>query len=146
MDPVETVTVLFTDLVGSTEMTLRIGPTASEEIRLEHFGILREAIAEAGGEEIKNLGDGLMIVYRSASDAIDGSVAMQRTGAYAVDYTLLPLEAVAGKTRTMEDEFISAGGNDVTEAFLRYLRPLVGSGMPDAHRLRGVPVAKRRAD
>ena len=63
MDPVETVTVLFTDLVGSTEMTLRIGPAAAEEVRLEHFGLLREAIAETGGEEVKNLGDGLMVTF-----------------------------------------------------------------------------------
>jgi 6-phosphofructokinase 1 len=49
---------------------------------------------------------------------------------------------VAGKTRTMEDEFISASGTDVTDAFRLYLRPLLGSGMPDAFRLRGVTVPK----
>ena len=38
MDPVETVTVLFTDLVGSTGMAVRIGPAAAEEIRRDHFG------------------------------------------------------------------------------------------------------------
>ena len=37
----------------------------------------------------------------------DGSVAIKRTGFYSVDYELLPLEAVAGKTRVMEDEFIT---------------------------------------
>ena len=78
MDPVETVTVLFTDLVGSTEMTLRIGPAVAEEIRLEHFGILREAIGEAGGEEVKNLGDGLMVTFGSASAALACAATMQR--------------------------------------------------------------------
>ena len=43
---------------------------------------------------------------------------------------------VAGKTRVMEDEFISASGTDVTDAFRLYLRPLLGSGMPEAFRLR----------
>ena len=52
------------------------------------------------------------------------------------------LEAVAGKTRVMEDEFIAASGTDVTEAFKTYLRPLLGSGMPDAFRLRQHPVKK----
>lgn len=66
----------------------------------------------------------------------DGSVAIKRTGFYSVDYHLVPLDAVAGKTRVMEDEFISASGTDVTDAFRLYLRPLLGSGMPDAHRLR----------
>jgi 6-phosphofructokinase 1 len=66
----------------------------------------------------------------------DGSVAIRRTGFYSVDYHLMPLEMVAGKTRTMEDEFISPCGTDVTDAFRLYLRPLLGSGMPDAYRLR----------
>jgi ATP-dependent phosphofructokinase / diphosphate-dependent phosphofructokinase len=42
----------------------------------------------------------------------------------------------------MEDEFITANGTDVTDAFRMYLRPLLGSGMPDAFRLRTNPVAK----
>lgn len=72
----------------------------------------------------------------------DGSVAIKRTGFYSVEYELQALEAVAGKTRTMEDEFITASGTDVTDAFRMYLRPLLGSGMPDAFRLRTNPVAK----
>ncbi len=72
----------------------------------------------------------------------DGSVAITRTGFYSVDYELLPLDAVAGKTRIMEDAFITQNGTDVTDAFRLYLRPLLGSGMPDAFRLRTNPVAK----
>jgi len=59
-----------------------------------------------------------------------------------VDYQLLPLSEVAGKTRTMEDEFIAASGTDITDAFRLYLRPLLGSGMPDAFRLRAHPVPR----
>lgn len=66
----------------------------------------------------------------------DGSVTIARTGFYSVDYRLAPLDAVAGKSRTMPDEFISESGTDVTDAFRFYLRPLLGSGMPDAFRLR----------
>ena len=76
----------------------------------------------------------------------DGSVAIHRTGFYSVDYHLQPLENVAGKTRVMEDEFISPCGTDVTDAFRLYLRPLLGSGMPDAHRLRLNKVSKILAD
>ena len=75
---VETVTVLFTDLVGSTGMASRIGPAGAEEVRQEHFGVLREAIAEVGGKEIKNLGDGLMVAFGSASGALDCAAGMQR--------------------------------------------------------------------
>ena len=72
----------------------------------------------------------------------DGSVAIKRTGFYSVDYELLPLSEVAGKTRTMEDHFIAASGTDITDAFRLYLRPLLGSGMADAFRLRAHPVAR----
>lgn len=72
----------------------------------------------------------------------DGSVTIKRTGFYSVDYELVPLEVVAGKTRIMPDEYITAAGNDVTDAFRMYLRPLLGAGMPDAFRLRLNRVAK----
>jgi 6-phosphofructokinase 1 len=72
----------------------------------------------------------------------DGSVTIHRTGFYSVDYQLSPLEAVAGKTKVMPDEFISESGTDVTDAFRMYLRPLLGSKMPDAYRLRQNRVPK----
>ena len=72
----------------------------------------------------------------------DGSVAIRRSGDYAVDYVLQPLEAVAGKTRTMEDALIAPAGNDVSAAFFDYLRPLLGADMPVAGRLRAPAVAK----
>ena len=71
-----------------------------------------------------------------------GSVTIHRTGFYSVEYRLSPLEAVARKTRPMEDAFIAPSGNDVTRDFLLYLRPLLGSGMPDAFRLRSNRVEK----
>jgi 6-phosphofructokinase 1 len=54
----------------------------------------------------------------------------------------VPLETGAGKTRVMDDAFIAPSGTDVTDAFRLYLRPLLGSGMPDAFRLRPAPVPK----
>ena len=66
---------------------------------------------------------------------------VRRSSAGALTDLLLQ-DTVAGKTRAMEDEFISASGADVRDAFNRYLRPLLGSGMPDAFRLRHNPVAK----
>ena len=72
----------------------------------------------------------------------NGSVTIHRTGHYSVDYHLTPLADVAGRTRTMEDAFIDASGTGVTDAFRMYLRPLLGSGMPEAYRLRLNPVEK----
>jgi ATP-dependent phosphofructokinase / diphosphate-dependent phosphofructokinase len=46
------------------------------------------------------------------------------------------LNVVAGKTRVMEDAFINSSGTGVTDAFVNYLRPLLGSGLPTMARLR----------
>ena len=50
------------------------------------------------------------------------------------------LPDVAGKTRTMEDHVIAASSTDITDALRLYLRPLLGSGIADALRLRPHPV------
>ena len=74
----ENVAVLFTDMVGSTALASSLSPDAADELRRGHFSILRQAIAEAGGTEVKNLGDGLMVVFGSASAALSCAVAMQQ--------------------------------------------------------------------
>lgn len=72
------VTILFTDLVGSTELTSAIGDRAADELRRAHFSHLREAIVATGGTEVKTIGDAVMVSYRGAADALAGAVAMQR--------------------------------------------------------------------
>ncbi|MBI1818024.1 MAG: AAA family ATPase [Deltaproteobacteria bacterium] len=74
----ETVTVVFTDLVGSTELASRLGHDAYEALRHEHFTALRAAVAKHGGTEVKTTGDGLMLAFASAADAVAGAVGMQQ--------------------------------------------------------------------
>jgi len=74
----QTVTVLFTDLVGSTELSSRLGPEGTEALRQTHFGLLRSAITAAGGTEVKNLGDGLMVAFTSLSRSLACAVGMQQ--------------------------------------------------------------------
>jgi len=74
----ETVTVVFTDLVGSTELANRLGHDAYEALRHEHFTALRTAVAAHNGAEVKTTGDGLMLSFASAADAIACAVAMQQ--------------------------------------------------------------------
>ena len=74
----ESATILFTDQVGSTELSQRLSVDSADEVRRGHFSILRQAIAEAGGTEVKNLGDGLMVAFGSASAALACAVAMQQ--------------------------------------------------------------------
>jgi class 3 adenylate cyclase/tetratricopeptide (TPR) repeat protein len=74
----ETATIVFTDLVGSTQLLSRVGEERAEELRREHFGMLREVLATHGGREIKNVGDGLMLVFSAPSVALDVVVAVQQ--------------------------------------------------------------------
>src|ERR1700687_4023503 len=48
----ENITVLFTDLFGSTELSASLSPEASDNVRRRHFSALRQAIATSGGTEV----------------------------------------------------------------------------------------------
>jgi class 3 adenylate cyclase/tetratricopeptide (TPR) repeat protein len=74
----QTVSMLITDLVGSTAIADRIGPAAAEQLRTEHFELLRGALERTGGREVKNLGDGLMTVFESAAQSLECAVEMQQ--------------------------------------------------------------------
>ncbi|MBX3599962.1 MAG: 6-phosphofructokinase [Rubrivivax sp.] len=115
-----------------------------KRVRGDTFGYLQRSfvgcVSDVDAREAREVGE-KAVQYAMWGDR-DGSVAIRRTGFYSADFTLQPLGAVAGKTRVMEDEFIAPSGTDVTDAFRLYLRPLLGSGMPDAHRLRVNPVPR----
>ncbi len=115
-----------------------------KRVRGDTFGYLQRSfvgcVSDVDQREAREVGE-KAVQYAMWGQA-NGSVAITRTGFYSVDYELLPLSAVAGKTRTMEDIFISDSGTDVTDAFRMYLRPLLGSGMVDAFRLRPHAVPK----
>lgn len=72
---------------------------------------------------------------------VDGSVALKRVGDYAIEYFLTPLETVARHSTTMPDTFISPSNNGVTDAFVRYARPLLGR-IPVMERFSAPPVEK----
>ncbi len=113
-------------------------------VRSDTLGYLQRSylgvVSDVDQREAREVGE--KAVQYAHWEGRDGSVTIHRCGFYACEYKLSPLGAVAGKTRVMPDEFINAEGNNVTEAFRYYLRPLLGSGMPDAFRLRINMVSK----
>jgi 6-phosphofructokinase 1 len=119
-----------------------------KRVRGDTFGYLQRSfvgcVSDIDAREAREVGEKAVqyAMWGPPGPGGDGSVAIRRTGFYSADFTLQPLAAVAGKTRVMDDEFIAPSGTDVTDAFRLYLRPLLGSGMPDAHRLRVNPVPR----
>jgi ATP-dependent phosphofructokinase / diphosphate-dependent phosphofructokinase len=115
-----------------------------KRVRADTFGYLQRSffgcVSDVDQHEAREVGE------KAAQYAIwhnlDGSITIQRTGDYSVDYRLVPLKEVAGKTRHMPDEFINAAGNNVSDAFRYYCRPLLGSGLQSAQRLRAPKVPK----
>lgn len=73
-----TLTILFTDVVRSTEIRAAVGDREAERLRLAHYGDLRKQLDRFGGTEVKALGDGLMAVFEAAEHGIDCAIGMQR--------------------------------------------------------------------
>jgi len=109
----------------------------AKRVRSDTFGYLQRSfplvVSCVDQSEAREVGE------KAAQFAIwydaDGSVTIHRTGDYSVEYRLTDLEEVAGYARSMPDSFIHEQGNDITEAFRIYARPLVGP-MPPIARLR----------
>lgn len=73
--------IMFTDLVGWTELGERIGDDAADALRREHFASVRAALASHRGREIKTVGDSVMSTFRSALDALRCAVVIQADAA-----------------------------------------------------------------
>lgn len=118
-------------------------------VRADTFGYLQRSFAgcvsDRDAREAREVGE--KAVQYAMWDDIDGSVVIRRPVLdYGVDYELVPLENVAGKTKHMPDEFINEAGNNVTQAFHTYARPLIGSGFTSHYRLRAPKVDSVRFD
>jgi len=115
-----------------------------KRVRGDTFGYLQRSFAgctsDVDRREAREVGE--FAVKQAIWGTGSGSIAIRRTGDYAVDYALVNLDTVAGKTKVMADAFIAVSGSDVTPAFREYLRPLLGSGMLQPARLRGGAIAK----
>lgn len=114
-----------------------------KRVRADTLGYLQRSflgcVSETDQFEAREVGE------KAAQYAIwhnrDGSVAIRRIGDYAVEYFLAPLADVARVSASMPDSFLNERGNGVTEDFVRYARPLVGT-LPIMERIAAPRVAK----
>jgi 6-phosphofructokinase 1 len=115
-----------------------------KRVRGDTFGYLQRSFAgcvsDVDRREAREVGE--FAVKHAIWGACDGSVAIRRIGDYAVDYAIVKLAKVGGKTKVMADAFIAPSGSDVTPLFQEYLRPLLGSDLPQPARLRSGAIAK----
>jgi class 3 adenylate cyclase len=75
--PEGTVAILFLDIESSTELADRIGDKRFMDVLREHNSIVRESLNAHGGWETKAEGDGFMIVFESARNAVDCAMDIQ---------------------------------------------------------------------
>jgi 6-phosphofructokinase 1 len=115
--------------------------TKITRIRGDTFGYLQRSflgvVSDVDAREARDVGEKAVQFahFGDGKGNTSGSVTIHRTGSYSAEYQLSLLEAIAGKTKVMADEFIHENGHDVTDKFEAYLRPLLGSDMPDVARL-----------
>ncbi len=76
--PEGTVTVLFTDVEGSTGLTTRQGDERARDVLRAHEELVRQQVEEHGGREVKAIGDGFMVAFASARRAVACAVGIQR--------------------------------------------------------------------
>jgi len=89
--------VLFTDIVGSTDMTQKLGDEQAMQLVHLHDRIVREAIAAHGGREVKHTGDGIMAAFISAAAAIRCGTQVQKAlQAHAASNAGHPLQVRVG--------------------------------------------------
>ena len=110
-----------------------------KRVRADTFGYLQRSflgvVSDRDAHEAREVGE--IAVQYAMWDNVDGSVVIRRPVLnYSVSYDLVNLKDIAGKTRVMADEFINAEADGVTTAFFNYCRPLIGSSVPEPHRLR----------
>src|SRR4029453_13321509 len=71
-------TILFTDIEGSTKLTQELGDARAMALLRSHDQILRGALQENAGPEVKHTGDGLMAAFRSVSGAVQAAIQIQQ--------------------------------------------------------------------
>lgn len=113
-------------------------------VRSDTFGYLQRSfmgcVSDVDQHEAREVGE--KAAQYGIWNNVDGSIVINRTGHYSVNYELVDLSKIAGKTKYMPSHFINSAGNHVTDQFRYYVQPLVGTDFPVARRLKA-PMAPK---
>lgn len=115
-------------------------------VRADTFGYLQRSfpgtVSDTDQREGRLAGQAA-VRYAMMEEIQSGSVVIDRTGEYEVEFGLTELSNIAAKTKHMPDEFINEKGNNVTEAFIVYGTPLLGSDFRKTAYLKAPSVEKQ---
>jgi class 3 adenylate cyclase len=76
--PVERVAVLFTDIAGSTQLTVALGDVGWSQVRDRHRSMIARCVSEHGGREVNVAGDGILARFPTEVAAVRCAVGIQR--------------------------------------------------------------------
>ena len=71
--------IMFTDIAGSTEVSTARGDAAALQLLRRHNEVVRNALDEFGGNEVKHTGDGVLASFVSVTRAVGAAIAIQKT-------------------------------------------------------------------
>jgi class 3 adenylate cyclase/pimeloyl-ACP methyl ester carboxylesterase len=149
---VVTSTILFTDIVSSTEQAARLGHRAWSALTAEHDAVVRAALGRHRGREIKTIGDGFLATFdastravRAAADIVTASATVGlevRAGVHTGEVEILP-DDIAGLAVNIAKRVCDLAGPSQVLVSETVKGALVGTGITVAdsgvHVLKGVP-------
>src|SRR5205814_857196 len=95
--PNGTVTLLFSDMEGFTEMTERLGDAKAHKVMQVHHGIIRSELRTHGASEIEEQGDGFLLAFPKATEALRYAISVQRAfAAYRAEHPEEPIRVRMG--------------------------------------------------
>jgi len=95
--PDGTITVCFSDIEGSTDITDRLGDELAQELLHTHNDIIRRILRAHNGFEVKSMGDGFMLAFAEAANGVQCSIDIQRAlAAYNAEHPDEPLRVRIG--------------------------------------------------
>ena len=102
--------IMFTDIVGSTQLASTMGDARAMEVVRSHDEIVRSAIDDHGGSEIKHTGDGIMASFSSVASSVKAAMVIQ-AGASAVDGLSIRVGLSAGEPLEAEGDLFGSAVN-----------------------------------
>ena len=145
-------TILFVDIVGSTEKAARIGDRRWSEVMNHYYAAVRREVRAASGKEANTTGDGMLATFKAAAKAIRCASAIRdavhtlgleiRAGLHAGEYQIIGGEVVGIALHIGARVAAKAAASEVlVSSAVKNLVPTAGIKFKDrgVHRLKGVP-------